>query len=58
MGTEVIKNVADATVVSGVFVGWLSHLPDIAAGFALVYTIVRLIIEWPALKTAVRKWFK
>lgn len=57
MTHDTIKNAADiaaGTVTLATIVGWL---PSIAAGLTVVYTVTRLIIEWPKLKAAVIKWF-
>lgn len=59
MQTDAVKNVADAVIIGGSVVGTLTDLlPSIAAALGIVYTIVRLIIEWPNLKAAVKRWFK
>lgn len=58
MSTEIAKNVVDTTVVGFALLGWHFNWPDLAAMAAILYTITRLIIEWPNLKTAVYKWFK
>lgn len=56
--TDIIKNAADTTVVGVSLLGWHFNWPDLAAMAALVYTITRLIIEWPNLKIAILKWFR
>ena len=56
--TQIIKNVADSAVVSATLLGWSFNWPDVAAVFAIVYTITRLIIEGPRLISAVKDWFK
>lgn len=58
MSLDHIKNVADGTVISAAIAGWHFNWPDLAAGFAIVYTITRLIIEGPRLIAAVKAWFK
>lgn len=56
------KNVMDAVVICGsVLTSMASWAPAVSlvAGFlGIVYTVVRLIIEWPALVRRVRSWFK
>jgi hypothetical protein len=58
MTTDVIKNVADAAAGVVVVASWASYLPEVAAGVALLYTIMRMIIEWPKLVVTVKRWFK
>lgn len=58
MSLEVIKNTMDGAVVGGTLVGWHFNWPDLAAAFAIVYTITRLIIELPRLVATIKSWFK
>lgn len=54
---ETLKNIADSVVGVVVVATWIELLPAIAAGAALLYTIMRIIIEWPRLVCAVKRWF-
>lgn len=58
MSLETVKNTLDGAVVGGALVGWHINWPDLAALFAVVYTITRLIIEGPRLVAAIKKWFQ
>ena len=52
--TDALDMVAGGTIVAT----WLGHLPDIAAGVALLYTVMRIVIEWPRLMVAIKGWFR
>lgn len=53
------KNIADTCIVGGTVATWLSgHLADLAAMAGLVYTIVRLFVEWPLIKARIKSYFK
>ena len=55
---EQVKVVGDVLSV-GVVVGTLIKiLPAIAAAFTIVWTIMRIVDEWPRFKATVRGWFK
>lgn len=58
MSIELAKNTVDGAVVSVALLGWHFNWPDLAAMVAVVYTITRLIIEWPNLKARIKGWFK
>lgn len=58
MSLEAIKNTSDGAVMGMALVGWQFSWPDLAAAFAVVYTITRLIIEGPRLVAAIKSWFK
>lgn len=56
------KNVADAIIICGSLLtsmaAWAPAVSLVAGFLGIVYTVVRLIIEWPALVRRVKSWFQ
>lgn len=52
------KHIVDGTLVSIALTAFVGGLPTIAAFFALVLTVMRIVNEWDAFIAKVKGWWK
>lgn len=58
MSTEAFKNTLDVTVVTTGLATVMVELPQIVLILTALYTVMRIVIEFPKLITRVKGWFK
>lgn len=57
MSAETVKNAVDVTVVTTTFATVMLNLPQIVLVLTGIYTLIRIVVEFPKLVAAVKGWF-